>query len=306
VEVAVAVDAGPLLDYLIVDVFTPEAGRAYAGNPVAVVLDADALSTAQCQALAVEFNLSETVFPMKAQASGADYRARIFTPSSELPFAGHPSVGVAWTLHHLGRLPAGEAVQECGAGLVRLQIPEGDGRVTLSGPLPTMSEPVDPAPLLAAAGLGEADLGDHPPRFGGSGIPFAYLNVRPDALAKMRPGLADIAALSTPVTGLHVFALPDEPAAAGQPIAVRARMFAADIGGEDPATGSASLGFAGWLIASGLAAGEGETAYTISQGVEMGRPSVLACDVTASGGQIQRVRVSGHVALVASGHIRVP
>ncbi len=105
------------------------------------------------------------------------------------------------------------------------------------------------------------------------------------------PGLADIAALSTPVTGLHVFALPDGPAAPGQPIAVRARMFAADIGGEDPATGSASLGFAGWLIASGLAAGDGETTYTISQGVEMGRPSVLACDVTASGGRIERVRV---------------
>ena len=100
--------------------------------------------------------------------------------------------------------------------------------------------------------------------------------------------------------------LPDEPAAAGQPIAVRARMFAADIGGEDPATGSAALGFAGWLIASGLAAGDGETAYTISQGVEMGRPSVLACDVTASGGRIERVRVSGHVALVASGRIRLP
>jgi trans-2,3-dihydro-3-hydroxyanthranilate isomerase len=297
---------GPFLDYLIVDVFTPEAGRAYAGNPLAVVLGGDALTTAQCQALAREFNLSETVFPMQPQAAGADYRVRIFTPSSELPFAGHPSVGVAWTLHHLGRLTAGEVVQECPAGLVRLQIPEGDGRVTLSGPLPTMSEPVDPAPLLAAAGLDGADVGDHPPRFGGSGIPFAYLNVRPDALAKMRPGLADIAALSTPVTGLHVFALPDEPADRGQPIAVRARMFAADIGGEDPATGSASLGFAGWLIASGLAAGDGETAYTISQGVEMGRPSVLECDVTASGGRIERVRVSGHVALVASGRIRLP
>ncbi len=81
---------GPLLDYLIVDVFTPEAGRAYAGNPLAVVLGGDALSTAQCQALAREFNLSETVFPMQPQAAGADYRARIFTPSSELPFAGPP------------------------------------------------------------------------------------------------------------------------------------------------------------------------------------------------------------------------
>jgi trans-2,3-dihydro-3-hydroxyanthranilate isomerase len=308
---AAAVDslAGPALAYVIVDVFTPAAGQPYAGNPLAVVLGADALSTAQCQALALEFNLSETVFPMGPNAAGADYRARIFTPSSELPFAGHPSVGVAWTLHHLGRLPAGEVVQECGAGLVRLQIPEDGGRVTLTGPLPATSEPTDPAPLLAAAGLDAADLGDHPPRFGGSGIPFAYLNVRAAALAKLRPGLPAIAALSPPVTGLHVFALPDAttgPPVPGQPIAVRARMFAADIGGEDPATGSASLGFAGWLVASGLAAADGETAYTISQGVEMGRPSVLACDVTTAGGQIQRVQVSGHVALVASGRVRIP
>ncbi len=303
-------DSGPLtapaLDFVIVDVFTPDAQQPYAGNPLAVVLGADALSTAQCQALAVEFNLSETVFPIAPTVPEADYRARIFTPSSELPFAGHPSVGVAWTLHHLGRLPAGEVVQECGAGLVRLQIPEDAGRVTLTGPLPTMSDPIDPSPLLAAARLDESDLGPHLPRLGGSGIPFAFLNVQPPALDKVRPDLAAIAALASPVTGLHVFALPESPAASDQPIAVRARMFAADIGGEDPATGSASLGFAGWLVASGLAAADGETAYTISQGVEMGRPSVLACDVTVSGGQIQQVRVSGFTALVASGRIRIP
>jgi trans-2,3-dihydro-3-hydroxyanthranilate isomerase len=297
---------GPALEYLVVDVFTPDAGLPYAGNPLAVVLGADELSTAQCQALAIEFNLSETVFPMAPTNSEANYRARIFTPSSELPFAGHPSVGVAWTLHHLGRLPAGEVVQECGAGLVRLQISEAGGPVTLTGPLPTMSEPIDPAPLLAAARLHETDLGAYPPRSGGSGIPFTYLNVQPAALAEVQPDLAAIAALSPRVTGLHLFALPEAPTESGQPIGVRARMFAADIGGEDPATGSASLGFAGWLVASGLAAGEGTTAYTISQGVEMGRPSVLACDVTVGGGQIQRVRVSGNTALVASGRIRVP
>ncbi len=297
---------GPALDYVIVDVFTPQAQHPYAGNPLAVVLDADTLSTAQCQALAMEFNLSETVFPMAATVSEADYRARIFTPSSELPFAGHPSVGVAWTLHQLGRLAAGEVVQECGAGLVRLQIPEAGGQVTLTGPLPTMSAPVDPAPLLAAAGLDAADLGPYPPRLGGSGIPFAYLNVQAGALEKVRPDLAAISALASPVTGLHLFALPDAPPDPSRPIAVRARMFAADIGGEDPATGSASLGFAGWLVASGLAAADGETTYTISQGVEMGRPSVLLCDVTAAGGQIRQVRVSGHTALVASGRVRIP
>ncbi len=292
------------LEYLIVDVFTPQAEQPFAGNPLAVVLGADDLSSAQCQALAVEFNLSETVFPVAPTTPEAHYRARIFTPSSELPFAGHPSVGVAWTLHGLGQLPAGEVVQECGAGLIRLHIPEEGGPVTLSGPIPTASAPVDPAPLLAALHLTEADLGPFPPRHGGSGIPFAYLNVQATALEKVQPDLAAMAALSPPVTGLHVSALTDS--GPGVPIAVRARMFAADIGGEDPATGSASLGYAGWLVASGLAAGDGETAYTIKQGYEMGRPSVLACDVSASGGKIERVRVTGHTALVASGRIRRP
>lgn len=296
---------GPALDYVIVDVFTPTAAQPYAGNPLAVVLGAQALTTEQCQALAVEFNLSETVFPLEPTAAEAHYRARIFTPSSELPFAGHPSVGVAWTLHQLGRLPAGEVIQECGAGLVRLQIPAGGGPVTLTGPVPTMSGPLDPGPLLAALHLTESDLGAHPPRAGGSGIPFVFLNVRPEALDKVQPDLAALPGIDPPVTGIHVSAFEGGPGP-GSPLTVRARMFAADIGGEDPATGSAALGFAGWLIASGLAAGDGETAYTISQGVEMGRPSVLACDVTASGGRIERVRVSGHVALVASGRIRRP
>ncbi len=106
------------------------------------------------------------------------------------------------------------------------------------------------------------------------------------------------------MTGVHVFAL--AAAEPGQPIPVRARMFAADIGGEDPATGSASLGLGGWLVASGVAAADGVTAYTIRQGYEMGRPSMLACDVSAEGGKVSRVRVTGHTALVASGRIRLP
>jgi trans-2,3-dihydro-3-hydroxyanthranilate isomerase len=203
---AVLGDAADALEYVIVDVFTPAAGRSFAGNPLAVVLGADALTTEQCQALAVEFNLSETVFPLEPTTPDAHYRARIFTPSSELPFAGHPSVGVAWTLHQLGRLPAGEVTQECGAGLVALQIPDDGGPVTLTGPAPTMSEPLDHSPLLAAVHLTAADLGDLPPRSGGSGIPFVYLNVRPEALAKVSPDLAALAALDPPVTGIHLSA----------------------------------------------------------------------------------------------------
>ncbi len=244
---------------------------------------------------------------MAPTQAGADYRARIFTPSSELPFAGHPSVGVAWVLHRLGRLATGHATQECGVGPVTLELPAGEGAVTLTGPVPTVSEPLDPEPLLGCLGLSRNDLHGPPPRACGTGVGFAYLCVRPEALAAVRPDLTALAALAAVagnLTGLMVFAI--EETSPGLPLSVRARMFASDIGGEDPATGSAALALGGWLCASGLAAADGETAYVISQGVEMGRPSELRCDVTATAGEVTRVRVSGRVAAVAAGRIHLP
>jgi trans-2,3-dihydro-3-hydroxyanthranilate isomerase len=110
------------LDYHVVDVFTD---RSFAGNGLAVVLGADDLSTAQCQRIAREFNLSETTFPVAATSADAAYRLRIFTPTGELPFAGHPSVGSAWVMRQLGRVAEGAMVQECGAGLLPLVI-DGD------------------------------------------------------------------------------------------------------------------------------------------------------------------------------------
>ncbi|MEJ7703944.1 MAG: PhzF family phenazine biosynthesis isomerase [Geodermatophilaceae bacterium] len=114
-----------MLHYEIVDVFTDV---AFTGNPLAVVLDADDLSTEQMQALAREFNLSETAFPLPSTV--ADYRLRIFTPQAELPFAGHPSIGAAHTLARLGRLTAGPVVQECGAGLLPLHVAADSVRLT--------------------------------------------------------------------------------------------------------------------------------------------------------------------------------
>jgi trans-2,3-dihydro-3-hydroxyanthranilate isomerase len=293
------------LDYLVVDVFVGADGAPFAGNPLAVVLGGDDLTTAQCQALASEFHLSETAFPMAPTGRQADYRLRIFTITSELPFAGHPSIGAAWVLGHLESLSAGTVTQECGAGLVSLEVPSDGGAVTLTGPPPTMSEPVDPAPLLASVGLTDADLAGPAARTGGSGISFSFLNVRPDALARARPDLTAMSSLPAATTGVYLFAVHGQPHA-DAPLQIRARMFVPDIGGEDPATGSAALGLGGWLVASGLAAGEGPTAYSITQGVEMGRPSELLADVTAHRGEITRVRVSGRVAAVARGRIRVP
>jgi trans-2,3-dihydro-3-hydroxyanthranilate isomerase len=281
------------LDYHVVDVFTD---RTFAGNPLAVVLGADDLSTAQLQSLAMEFNLSETVFPMAPGDASADYRLRIFTPTTELPFAGHPSVGAACVLRDLGRIGAGRVVQECGAGLLPLEVTSD--RVTLSGGEPTLGEPLDAAPFCAAVGLDVADSHGPPVRWAGTGIEFGYLHVRDEAaVARATPDLRALAALGR--AGVSVFSVDGGD--------VHARVFAAGAGvPEDPATGSAALGLGVWLVASGLLPAEGTSSYVVTQGVEMGRPSTLECTVTASGGRATATTVAGTAVPVATGRIAVP
>jgi trans-2,3-dihydro-3-hydroxyanthranilate isomerase len=281
-----------MLPYEIVDVFTD---RAFAGNPLAVVLDGEALTTDQMQSLAREFHLSETAFPLPSER--ADYRLRIFTPEVELPFAGHPSVGAAHTLARLGRLRTGAVMQECGAGLLPVHI--GPDSVTLTGGAPEVGPELDPAPLLAAVGLAEGDLAGPPPRLAGCGISFAYLSVRPESVARAAPDLALLQRL--PVgSGVSVSSWN-----AGTRTA-HTRVFAGEVGvAEDPATGSAALGYGVWLVATGQVP-DGTTDYTVHQGAEMLRPSVLACSVTAGDGRAERATVAGRVVPVASGRIRQP
>ncbi|MEP6696866.1 MAG: PhzF family phenazine biosynthesis protein [Pseudonocardiales bacterium] len=282
-----------MLQYEIVDVFTD---RPYAGNPLAVVLDGHRLSTDQMQALAREFHLSETAFPLPSSA--ADYRLRIFTPETELPFAGHPSVGTAHTLARLGRIPAGDVVQECGAGLLPVHI--GAEVITLVGGTPKVGGELDPGPLLAAVGLSAADFAGPPPRLAGCGISFAYLSVHAAALARAVPDPARLRLLGLD-SGLSVSAWDPRRRAA------RTRVFAGAVGVfEDPATGSAALGYGVWLVAAGLVARHGTADYTVVQGVEMLRPSMLDCTVTAEDGQAVRATVAGRVVPVASGTIREP
>src|SRR3954464_6117169 len=165
--------------YEIVDVFTD---RPFAGNPLAVVFGADALAGDQMQTLAREFNLSETVFVLPSDT--ATYRARIFTPETELPFAGHPSVGAAVTFVRRGLAAPGKLTQECGAGLLPIEVTEA-GSATLTGGAPTLGPPVDPAPLLGLVGLGADDLTPSAgPRSAGCGLEFVYLPVWRSALAR--------------------------------------------------------------------------------------------------------------------------
>lgn len=283
----------PNVEYEIVDVFTD---RPYAGNPLAVVFDADELSGERMAAIAQEFNLSETAFVLRPSVPEADYRVRIFTPAEELPFAGHPSVGTAVTLAKRGVIGSGSVVQECGAGLLPVSI-DAD-TATLTGAEPSIGGEHDSAPLLAAAGLVADDLVGTPAGTAGAGIPHNFLPVRADAVARASLDLA--AARTNGVSLVYVFAWDAERRHA------HARLFGPGVGVlEDPATGSAALGLGIWLVTVGLLPGEGESSYTIDQGVEMGRPSRLLCSVRAENGKPVETTVTGQVVPVAAGRLRV-
>ena len=255
------------LTYHVVDVFTD---RPYAGNPLAVVLGADDLPTETLQAIAREFNLSETAFPMDDDE--ADYLLRIFTPETELPFAGHPSVGTAWLLASLGRIPRGRVTQRCGAGLLPLTV--GEHEAELTGGTPS----ADVAKGVAATGL-----------------PWVFAECD------------DVAGASVSVAQRHEVAGTAGVVLYAWDAATRtshARVFAFGAGvPEDPATGSAATAFGAWLAAKGYVPADGETTYTIKQGAEIGRPSTLHGTVVTRAGVAVECRVRGGVVPVATGTI---
>jgi trans-2,3-dihydro-3-hydroxyanthranilate isomerase len=283
------------VEYEVVDVFAP---RAFAGNPLAVVFGADELTTEQCQALAYEFHLSETSFICTPTEPGADYRVRIFTPFAELPFAGHPSVGAAHTLVRTGRLATGTLRQECGAGVLDLVVDE-DG-ATLTGGEPTLESGPDDAALASALSLTAADAIGPPSSVAGCGLPFAYLSVPRSVVDRAVPVQPALDGLGVG-EGVSVVHWDADSATA------YVRVFAGDLRwAEDPATGSAALGLGVWLVTGGLLPGDGTSSYTVRQGERLGRPSVLHCTVTASGGAVTTASVQGAVVPIASGRIRVP
>jgi trans-2,3-dihydro-3-hydroxyanthranilate isomerase len=222
---------------------------------------------------------------------------RIFTTSTELPFAGHPSVGAAHTLVRTGRLPAGLLRQECGAGVLDIEV-DRDG-ATLTGGRPTIEDGAGLRALAEAVGLSEADTVGLPAGVAGCGLPFTYLAVHPGLVDAAVPDVAALTALGVG-EGVSVFSW-DAAASTAY-----ARVFAGDVAWEDPATGSAALGLGVWLAAAGLVAPDATTPYVVRQGEQLGRPSVLDCTVTAAGGAAVRATVHGDVVPIASGTIRVP
>ena len=288
----------PWLHYDVVDVFTD---RPYAGNPLAVVHGTEGLATAQLQALAREFNLSETTFPT-VRADGSAYDLRIFTTAEELPFAGHPTLGTAWLLRRQDRLERDDVVQHCGAGEVPVRVEADMAELTARPRYVHQREDTDV--LAAAVGVGSHDV-EGPAYEASAGLGWVFLRVRANAVERARvpasgwsvePAGADL------VGGVCVWS-----SASGDPVTVHARVFCPDVGvTEDPATGSAAAALGPVLVADGSAARDGATAYRIAQGAEIGRPSTLHGRVEASDGNAVRVQVGGGVAHVAAGRIAVP
>jgi trans-2,3-dihydro-3-hydroxyanthranilate isomerase len=306
------------LGYDVVDVFTD---RAFAGNPLAVVYGAESLSGQQMLAMAMEFNLSETVFPVSLTAAdreaGADYRVRIFTPGGEIPFAGHPTIGTAWALRSRGDIVGTEVTQACGAGHIGVRLgsdPSGDVELTAvprDHARSLSAEEVEAVVPLVGLEPGDAVGTAY---VAGCGLSWLYLPVAADALPRARPSSTrlsdvgvDLSGLQDPIDGIDVYAMAcDAPGPEGE-LAVCSRVFVPGLGiAEDPATGSAAVGLGLALVAAGLAAPEGETRYRIEQGVDMGRPSLLNARVHAVGGVATMARVGGSVVPVASGTIATP
>jgi trans-2,3-dihydro-3-hydroxyanthranilate isomerase len=289
--------------YFTLDVFT---AQRFAGNPLAVVLDASGLETAAMQTIAREFNLPETVFVFQPDEHRA--RVRIFTPARELPFAGHPTVGTAVLLAHLdgGNGPRDIVLAE-NVGPVTCQVqPKGEGgQATFAIPkLPQRLGPVrDVAKLAAALSLEASDLGceNFAAENWTAGNPFTFVPVRGlDAMARARPDMAHWGETFGPGGPPGAFLFCREVADPAH--AYHARMFAPAMGiVEDPATGSAVAAFAGVLAASGLR--DGRHDFVIEQGYEMGRPSLLRLSLTLRGGVLEAALVGGDAVIVSEGAI---
>lgn len=296
-----------MLSFDVVDVF---ADRPFAGNQLAVVHGAERLTTGQCLDIAREFGFSETTFPVVGDRG--TYRSRIFTPASEIPFAGHPTLGTAWVLRTRGLLVADEMVQQCGAGDIAVTF-RGEGVVELAAVPRDVVGPVDDelvATLLEDVGLSISDVAG-PVWVAGTGLTFVHLPVVEEALARAVPSttplavhadrLAAVGRTTDPVEGLNLHAVSGEAPA----LTVHARVFVPGLSvPEDPATGSAAAGLGVALVVSGRLP-EGGT-YTIDQGLEMGRPARLDGRVEAAAGRATRCFVAGKVQHVASGEIAVP
>jgi trans-2,3-dihydro-3-hydroxyanthranilate isomerase len=280
----------PRFRYVIADVFTDS---PLEGNGLAVFTDARELAEERLQPLARELNLSETVFVYPPE-QGGHAKIRIFTPATEVPFAGHPTLGTAFVLG--GPLQLEEIRLETGAGVIPVRLEREGSRIVfgwMTQPVPTVA-PYEPAEaLLAALGVEESLL---PVELYDNGLPHVYVALgSEDEVAALQPDLGALGSLPA-VLGVNCFA--------GSGTSWKTRMFA-PAGGvpEDPATGSAAGPLACHVVRHGRV--EPGTQIEISQGAEIKRPSTLFARVDGSPEKIDRVEVGGSAVIVARGEFRL-
>jgi PhzF family phenazine biosynthesis protein len=275
----------PTFPFQQVDVFSSQPMR---GNPLAVVIGADALGDAGMQAFANWTNLSETTFLLQPSHPEADYRVRIFTPSQELPFAGHPTLGSAYVwLSQASDAPEGEIIQECGAGLIRIR--RDGSRLAFA------------APPLKRSGAVDADLVERIAR--GLNLPMRmikdsnWVENGPDWIGVRLPSRADVLAVKpvySILAGARVGLVgPFDPKQDGEDAQFEVRAFTRN-GYEDPVTGSLNAGLAQWLITSGVA----PESYVAAQGTVLGRAGRVHVDKIGDD-----IWIGGEVATCISGSV---
>jgi trans-2,3-dihydro-3-hydroxyanthranilate isomerase len=296
--------------YITVDVFTDQ---AFGGNPLAVVLDAGGLSTAQMQAIATEFNYSETTFVLPPQNSAHDAQVRIFTVRSEIPFAGHPNVGTASVLATQAATPPARLLFEEKAGLVPVEILTGQGGVigaelTAPQPLKRLTQ-MSAEQAAACLSLSAADVkaDRHPPQIASVGLPFLMVELcSREALRRAKPDAAAFGKIFPCDGSDAVYFYTRDVPAGEQPLDLQARMFHPGASGlsEDPATGSATAAAAA-LLADLDDTRDGELTLRIGQGVDMGRPSLLLTRVRKQSGTIVSAHVGGGCVHMMEGTFRL-
>ncbi|GIT90045.1 phenazine biosynthesis protein PhzF [Jannaschia pagri] len=282
-----------MLNYEVWDVFTD---RAFAGNPLAIVETDSGLTTAQMQTIARQFNLSETIFLMPPRDPAHSARARIFFPTAEIPFAGHPTIGAAMFLSQ--RTGSDLITLEEEAGLVPVRIRDGIAEFTAPVVPHAHGGPLTADLCAKALGLSLSDIGPLAPGAFAGGPAFAYVPVRDRAaLARakpLEPAWSELMAAGD-VDSAYLYD-PD----------FNSRMFAPTAGiAEDPATGSASAILAAHLLANG-SLDDGTTDLALTQGEDMGRLSRIGFSADVADGALVAVRISGQAVPVAEGRIRIP
>jgi trans-2,3-dihydro-3-hydroxyanthranilate isomerase len=277
--------------YVVADVFTD---KPLAGNQLAVFTDAREIPEDLLQPLAREMNFSETVFVLPKESDG-HARIRIFTPTIEIPFAGHPTLGTAFVL--AAPLQLAEIRLETGAGIVPIKLERDGARIVfgrMEQPIPTVEPYENEAELLDALGVERSEL---PVEVYDNGLRHVYVALpSEDDVAALKPDLARLAELPA-VLGINTFA--------GSGSRWKTRMFAPGDGvPEDPATGSAAGPLALHLARHRRIDFGAE--IEISQGAEIGRPSTLYARTEGSAERVEKVEVGGAGVIVARGEFRLP